>query len=313
MNEIGKFREYYKHEFHTGAGGSGKTFSNIYDKGFVNICYVAPSWKLATDTAKEYYIKTNGKILPAIPFHHIFQEPYAKTRGNIYKYGVYIIDEASMLTEHQKKYLLKILPRTIFLGDLKYQLEPFIDIPHLIKKYNGYENIPKDMLRQMDLTGFDNIIDHPIVYRFLCDKLKKVAEFVRDNIENKIDYRDLGIQEINRNGLKQIYKKEDIILVSRGATGNITSNYNEEYNELFKNIEKYKVTENSNDYKNGEIIFEDLKGIKSERRHGYTIHSVQGLTFENKIFIDMRNLTGNRMFYTAISRARHLNQIFLII
>ena len=79
--------------------------------------------------------------------------------------------------------------------------------------------------------------------------------------------------------LKKIYNKEDIILVSENT-------FNDEYIKLLDSV-KYRVLENTRDYKNGEIVFEDVT-TRKELRHGYTIHSVQGETYEKKIFIDIR-------------------------
>tara|TARA_Y100000401_G_C8298739_1_gene212834 strand:+ start:71 stop:994 length:924 start_codon:yes stop_codon:yes gene_type:complete len=305
-------RSYHKHELHLGAGGSGKTYYNLFkDRGLKNICYVAPSWKLAADMWIKYKKEFNKEIA-SIPIHYILEEPYAKTKGWIYRYGVYIIDEASMITEYTKKKLMKILPRTIFLGDLLCQIEPMIDMPHLLKKYGCAKDIPEDELKMMNIDGFDFIMEHKEIYRFECEKLKKLALWIRENINERIDYKKLGINIITKDELKNIYKKEDIILVSRGATNNKSSNYNNEYNEIFKEIPKYKIIKNTKIHKNGEIIFENI-GKECEFRHGYTIHSVQGITFDKNIFIDLRKITGNRMFYTAISRARHLHQLNLII
>ena len=86
---------------------------------------------------------------------------------------------------------------------------------------------------------------------------------------------------------------------------------------MFKDIEKYKVIRNTRDSKNGEIVF-DKNVLYTEFRHGYTIHSVQGETFDNNIYIDIRSKKGktlfnNRLFYTAISRARWFSQLHLIV
>ena len=82
---------------------------------------------------------------------------------------------------------------------------------------------------------------------------------------------------------------------------------------MFSHIEKYKVTENRRKYKNGDIVFEKPKQ-KCELRHGFTIHSVQGEDYENNIYISNMcpHYHLNRMFYTAISRTRTLDQIFII-
>ena len=116
--------------------------------------------------------------------------------------------------------------------------------------------------------------------------------------------------------LKKLYKKEDIIL---------THARQNRYCDLFKDIEKYRITNNTKRYKNGEIVYKEPKegGVTYEKRHGYTTHSIQGETFENNIFIDyqqicnsffdLENNTPLRLFYTAISRARYMNQIYFVI
>ena len=51
---------------------------------------------------------------------------------------------------------------------------------------------------------------------------------------------------------------------------------------------------------------------KFKKKHGYTIHAVQGEDFENIIYIDPRNFFKREMLYTAISRAHYSNQIKFI-
>ena len=55
------------------------------------------------------------------------------------------------------------------------------------------------------------------------------------------------------------------------------------------------------------------KSTVYEKRHGFTIHSVQGETYEGKISIDIRNMFDLTMLYTAVSRARQSDQIHIIV
>ena len=107
--------------------------------------------------------------------------------------------------------------------------------------------------------------------------------------------------------LKKIYKKEDTIICSEKVFMN-------QYTKLFKDIEKYRVLDNTRDYCNGDIVFEKIKKAKTELRHGFTIHSVQGVTIpkDNKLFIDTRKIKSLKMLYTALSRAKYINQIYLL-
>ena len=120
-------------------------------------------------------------------------------------------------------------------------------------------------------------------YRFKCDKLKEVAQLIRNNIGNtRFSYKML-LDDCNTISLKELktkYDKEDIILCY---------NRNNKYNKIFKDINKFKITNNTRDYKNGEIVYDNIdnKEIKKELRHGYTIHSIQGETYEKNIYIDL--------------------------
>ena len=118
-------------------------------------------------------------------------------------------------------------------------------------------------------------------------------------------YLKSKIKCIALDNIKDLYKKEDIILVSENK-------YGDEHTDRFKFLEKYRVKENTRDLKNGEIIFNKVDGVKTDLQHGFTIHSVQGETFKERIFIDLRKMKSLRMMYTAISRANYLNQIYFI-
>lgn len=316
FNSIAEPREFYRSEIFNSAGGNGKTYYNlIKEKGFINPIYVPHSHKLATAMFNE--CKKHDINLYTSNHHRILSQPFSITEGEILKGNVYVIDECSMLSEHQKQYIFNnCLGKVIFCGDLKCQL-PYVcneeRLNFLEKKYGN--EIPQKFLKQMNTDGFDNI-DKKLVnvnYRFKDEKQKQIIKYVRDNIDNVINFSSLGYNKCSIEDVKKLYKKQDIILVSRGANANKTTNLNDEWTSIFKNNPKYKVLDNSKDYKNGEIIYEKVKNIKSELRHGYTVHSIQGETFKNNIFIDMRYMNfNNKMVYTAISRANYSSQIYLV-
>ena len=313
-NEIAEPREFYLREFFAGAGGTGKTYYNLYeDKGLIAPIYVAPSWKLATDMAKEYHLKTNKKLKVTV-VNRLLSDAYIETCND---YNNYIIDEASMILEGQKEVLFeKIKGKIIMIGDLNYQLKPvkypFKVYMKLVEKFGKQE---ADRLNsQMTMEGFDNIQTFEKIYRFKDYKLKELAQYIRDNINNVIDLNNLPfIKYVTIEELKNLYTKEDIILRFHNEL-KPKNNLKYNYTEIFDNIDKYKVTDNFTQYKNGEIVFSKPKGVnKIEKRHGYTTHSVQGLTFANNIFIDITGMKyQNRMIYTAISRANNISQLYII-
>ena len=123
---------------------------------------------------------------------------------------------------------------------------------------------------------------------------------------NKKDINDFVVSKYENISEPKGYKTQDIILCSKHE-------YCDQYTEKFGKT-KWRCLENLRDYSNGDILISDEKPKgKWEARHGYTIHSVQGETYEETIYIDSRKLFDSRMAYTAISRARRWEQIKIIV
>jgi hypothetical protein len=110
--------------------------------------------------------------------------------------------------------------------------------------------------------------------------------------------------------LREMYSIEDMILA---GTNDMKKFYTDMFKGKFQN-EKYYVTENNRLYKNGEIIISDSvpEGVSTEVRHCFTVHSIQGETAYQKLFIDSLRMFDSCMFYTAISRAKCLDQIYIV-
>ena len=286
-----KPRKFYKTELFDGEGGLGKTYYNIFiDKGLIDVCYIPHSWKLSTAQTRQLEREQEEKLKSSVHFHIFNKEKVGY--DILSKYSVILLDECSMLTEQQKQMIIKNTSgKVIFMGDIDMQLAPC----------EG---------EQMNRKGIDKITRLKKNWRFKDDKMIELNKLLRANGDKKyIDYFNLGIKTITKDELKKQYKPEDIIL----------NYYKEnEYAEMFKDVEKYKVISNTRDYKNGEIVFDKEIKTKKEFRHGYTIHSVQGETFDKNIYIDIKSRKGktlmqNRLFYTAVSRAKYFGQLFLIV
>ena len=313
-----EFKEHYKTELYDGAGGDGKTFTNLYEivpgyshknregkevhvpekiirNGFIRVCYVPHSNKLES-AMKADYMKRLGLKLKVSNHSRILED---KGEDDHLRYNVYLIDECSMLTEKQKYQMIeKIRGKIIFMGDLKAQLEPYS---------GGIQMTAKDIEHVAPPS--------PKNYRFTCPQQLYGCNYVRKCIDEKacVTLTDLPYERVNQQYVIDNYKPTDMILVSRGAKGNKSNtNYNNFWSEIFKDIPKYKCEVNTRDYSNGDIMYEKVKGIQQEFRHGFTVHSIQGETFTETIYIDMRHMTDIKMFYTAISRAKEAKQIKLV-
>lgn len=284
--DCGEFRDNNLVEVHLGAGGCGKTHNNLVDKGFVNPLFVAPSWKLARNKKSEYGIDSTTF------FHTLDQDP-DKWRPLYRNYSVMIVDEISMLSNEGKEKLMKRFKdhKIIFCGDVGFQLPPI----------EGSEF----------KTGKLPVFHHTTNYRCKCEKLEKRLLFLRkiiedgwDNISCKSMINRMGLNIIDSENIE--YDVNDLILCA-------THEKKDKYTEKYKHLEKYSVKENTRDYCNGEIIIGPKpKKVSCELRHAFTIHSIQGETAKKKLFIEVNKMKSIKMLYTAMSRARTLDQIVFI-
>lgn len=304
-NEFADEREHYGKELHLGAGGTGKTHKALTDRGLVRVLYVAPSRKLVRKKNADYAI-TSDVLANLIINDSIKYNKIARF------FNVLVLDEVSMYSEKNKQAIFSRFEyhKLIFCGDVGYQLPTWGDEPITTK-------------------GFDLVKNHTKNYRIQCPELQQLCQMIRDLITKGIETEKIDNYKyrksinkkvekffIKRNRmidygeLKELYDIKDYILVGTKKIG-------WEYTEMFKGRfeeEKYYVTSNMGDFSNGDVICDKEKPLTSgiEVRHHFTTHSIQGETIETNIFIDCSTIFDSRMFYTAISRARRLSQIYLV-
>ena len=285
-----KARDHYLTELFIGQGGNGKTHYNLIDSGFINLKYYAPTYKLCMSKKEEYGV--NVDVINGL------YDNSDRLRNNQLYDNVRVIDEASMISEEEKKMILKNCKgKVIFCGDIGFQIPPF--------------SSTGDNPEEMNEEGFDNIQEFKTNYRFkendpirkLMKKLRKLISNGTLHIEEKNMYH-LGLQHISINSLKEKYTTKDIIL----ARTNKDKDY---YTKLFSHLDKYYVKERSGTRCKGDIILTNEAGVKKELRHGFTFNSVQGETFKDNIYIhpstmDLRGL------YTALSRGKSIKQLYII-
>tara|TARA_R100000388_G_C7243598_1_gene163250 strand:+ start:168 stop:2975 length:2808 start_codon:yes stop_codon:yes gene_type:complete len=286
ITDLPEYRSHNIREVHIGPGGAGKTHNNLIDKGLLYPLYVAPSWKLSRNKSSEYNIESS------VYYYLICDDPevYRPIQRN---YNTLIIDEISMLSNENKNLILKRFKnhKIIFCGDLRYQLPPV----------EGYEftvgNLP--------------VFKHTKNYRCQCKKLLKILTKMRQllakdiiDIDTKQILTKFGFTIEKKEDMD--YKVEDLIITKTHKTKDI-------YTEKYKDLKKYQVKENTLDYSNGEIIIGDKPvGVNSVLQHAFTIHSIQGETCKDTLFIDINKMSCLRMLYTALSRAKLFSQIKII-
>ena len=285
-SQLPAYRKNYKRNLYIGAGGNGKTHGNLIDNGLVNVLFVAPSWKLALDKKNEYDCDVNV-------WANILSNDPQKIDLIKKHYNVLIIDEISMMTETEKQFIFKTYcnMKLIFCGDIGFQ----------IGSITGCD---------MNSLGFDIVIENTENYRCKDTKLLEKLNTVRHMIKTK----DLGIKKYILENFPNVsieeaienYSVEDMILTGM----NHTKNYITE--KLSGKEEKYYITANSREFSKGEIIIGSKPDAKCEIRHCFTSHSIQGETAKHKLFIDSSTMFCPRVFYTSLSRAQYMEQIFII-
>ncbi len=174
-------RQHFMTELFKGAGGTGKSYYNLNDKGLHRPLYVAVC-----------RLQLQGKGRDTATLASLFNEKRWETVNKYY--DVMIVDECSMINESEKNYLLKFQGKIIFIGDVDYQLEPVKDV-------------------RMSEIGFENVREMKTQYRCKCDKLQSILNDVRMCIDKKKYYYG----NFKSSSLSD-YKREDVILCHTHST-----------------------------------------------------------------------------------------------
>lgn len=295
-----------KYQAHYGSGGSGKTYKVLNNRGLVNVCYLAPSWKLSK--AKEH--ETNNPNIIFKVWKTALSKVPEKWQDIKKRSNVLVIDEISMMSESEMKNIIERFPyhKIIFCGDIGYQLPPINE-----------ENNCQKFITKNNMQEFFHNEDYRSQDQQTKDLKIMLRKFIDDGIHSNEIIKKITpiLKNIEISDLKNIYTTKDIILTK-------TNEKKDRYTEIFKDHQKIMITKNikNTPYSNGEIVSDLIliNYIKNEKifskgyenRHAFTVHSVQGETIEEKLFIDLENMNPS-MIYTAISRIRKMENIYVII
>jgi polyhydroxyalkanoate synthesis regulator phasin len=338
------FRQTYGNEIHVGPGGAGKTHYQLTDAGAVRPIYIAPSYKLA----RAKYIEFGGKIMVTV-LRRLLSGDQNLKRAVRYR-NVLIFDEASMIDEKTRDMIDERFPnhRKVWLGDLGYQAPPF-EQGSVEMTCSGFDHVENWDGRHIYRYKCDELRDLAALMRewiksgdvtdnqawaYVKRKLRNISE-QQLKVEYKPDtdvilarshescdaythmFKHLDkfkILEDRRPGSREFEEtasKLSILaaeLVERGASAEEIEKANKEAAEAEELV-----------YGRGEVVTKTPpEGVKYERRHGFTVHSVQGCTFEGTIYLDSNWSSAKdqkgvlRVLYTAISRARTISQIVVV-
>ena len=317
-----------------GVGGGGKTTINLTDPCLLacNLCFVPPSYLLLED--KRSKLGVNGAVMAVA-----LGKNEDKWRAIERSCSVIVWDEVSQWSMPACHQAIKRFPHHlhIFCGDPGYQL-PYIPDPN--------DPQPPFTIAQFAALGYP-ITRYDWSYRItnpspvdplrlLCISLRAMmgadatTEALLEHVAKSIPPGHvLTAQDVVESRYQDI---EETVLCS-------TNNHLREYNSALKERQwvgvklslnvtstgvaasasstrkrKFRALEGSRDPPNGTItISAEPPGPKSEERYASTVHDYQGRDTDKPIYIDTRYMFAREHPYTAVSRAKSIEQIYLVI
>lgn len=292
--------------FFGGAGGTGKTFTIMNSTmNKKNICYCSSSWDLIQDKQNEY-IDIIGLSHQKLTGDADGEKCVKITNNNI-KYIV--IDELTLI---HKKTIDKIINEY---NDIFIFL-----VGDITKQGHSYQcKIYNEIYTPNNQTQY---IEFKKTYRFdndLNDIILKVRESQLTH-KDKVNNINLHLKECKKLFADRYFNKEDVKFNDEDVGIIATKNKVDEMTKYF--IEKgtkpkyfIKNTDLNKGILRGQELKEKPTNANFEMKLFKTIHSFQGreLKKEQKIIIYLNSYFDYNLFYTAVSRARSLKQIYIIV
>lgn len=275
----------------TGAGGNGKTYKVLNDKGLNRVLFVAPMNLLGKGVASQYKIRstTIHKLLGKDCVPWIKEQAYPP---------VILIDETTQIQADWIDEVFKMYPKSLILlaGD--------IDTKQWFQCRNGRPGDFSKIWKPVDV----DIISMDIDRRSLDDELRQLKVDIRNKMKEVFvdgdNYNETIKMNIWANKLNTISFSDAVKQFSVGdvwIAGTHAINVKLLENGVVSGWYK----------KGGNISYEEKENF--EKRGSFTTHSFQGQTIEDKkVFISINSCFEYSMLYTAISRVRRISQLVFV-
>lgn len=299
---------YKRLNFLGGKGGSGKTYSILNTKNMStkNICFTTHCWNLISEQKQKYPI--HGLSLHKL-LGYIGDAKYEK--HNLKSIRYIVIDEATLIDVDTINNIIR-------------------DYPHLFIFVLG--DIDKDgfyyqcSCQNQVISNFDKFqyIPYTKTYRFddkLNEKLDHLRLFMKNNPNDILQLQ----RYIKNNWADNIMDIDDIIYNDNDIGISSLNELNEKNNS---GISNYFINKNAKpkywikktNYERGQFRGQYLGNILPEHKNYEmtlfkTIHSYQGCQLPDdktiKMIVCIDSLFDFNLFFTALSRARNVNQIVM--
>ena len=316
---VDKWKDQGQFVFYNGAGGCGKTTTYMNTKF---------PYKVLTMPTNELKAEKSGDI-DCYTHHNFFKLPIAGSSEEVecrglteYEYygiGEVFVDEITMRTKNETDLMIKHAKkygyRLIFVGDIDfetmtpYQLQPVKSKFSFDKSLFTVENYTKNY-RITNKNFLDKVNDVRKLMRLNMDKdisnqlwLEGFNKIIVDYFKERIFDEKYMIDNFN--------PEKDLIITGKNKNKNTFNNIFDEKCE--KKI--YKMKRKVDKYEKGMILYEDELKINTKCKElcfATSIHGVQGKTWTGNLYVNVKDIFEFGMLYTAISRVRSVEQLFLI-
>lgn len=311
-------QNYTQINFISGEAGTGKTTQflkkfDTKDERLYNSLLLVPSNCLLYELQrqnKDINLNTYQGFIMAFTQ---MEDTHRANKKQFIKYTNIILDESTMINSAELKQILKITNENNFnlfiVGDydivnkFSYQLKP-------VTGNEFFEALDNNLINnsyKLHLTKNHRQNNDIEFYNILKNCRGKSNEYIKNYLINSKKVRTIEYKTVI-----ETYRNKDKILSS-------VNKFIDEINDKIKPFNNemvimYKTT--TKKYAKNETAIIDVKDF-DEKKHmkGYaqTSHKSQGLTFENKIYINLNNLFTDNILYVMITRAKRLEQIYLIV
>ena len=285
-----------------GKGGSGKTTALMKALPNRNVCYTTSCWNLIQEM-KNKYPDILGYSLPNLT-GKVAGKACEKIWNPNIKYVV--VDELTLIDRRAIDDIKRTYPNNfIFLiGD--------------IDKDNFFYQCTLPAIEMFKLCSNVQYIQFTKSYRFdstLDSKLNDLRAFMRSN-RNKLGSLEIYVRKefsmCFRKREDVVFNSDDVGICSLNSDIPVLTDY-----FVSKGTTPKFFVANTNKNKNqlkGKELLERPEHSNYEEKLFKTIHSFQGLdlTHDNKIIICISKVFDFNLYYTALSRARRLDQIIIL-
>ena len=313
--------------FYNGAGGCGKTTS------YMNSKY---PFKVLTMPTNELKAEKSGDI-DCYTHHHFFKLQVPKKVSDMfgdlfeesktvecrgldeyeyYNIGEVFVDEITMRSRdetdkmigHAKKYGYRL----IFAGDIDRETKTPYQLQPVHSKFDFNDKL---------FTFEEFVTNYRIQDKVLLERVNKIRAVMKSNLDQDIeshewvrDFTGLVLKIFKDRKFDEKYmfdnfdSTKDLCITGRNKNKN---RYNKVFDEKCEN-KIWKLTRKVKNVEKGKIVFGDIETKCKELCFSTSIHGVQGKTFVGNLYINTRDVFEFGMLYTAISRVKSLEQVYLI-